>query len=821
MVHKRKKSEPIHLGHTRVSSYEAKQRPSQCPTCNEACTVNETSELVQCPTCDTKMFPTSNESLEKRPLPPVPVQQPMSLKEFENMMGDMYRQFGRIVFRQESGIQGLSRSPPTGPSTGNYLRLPETSNGRARAGSDSSGMPLLSGRRQSPPRLRTPNSHQQMENMPIRHNTMLRQARPPNLEFRDRAATSHGPSPPNPSPQPPRTPRTLLSDASWCRHVERELEQANFRPAQIERMIEAKAMTLPIKDKLRSIFGNSSCLNQSFCSTRRPSLTSRSKSENALESPRPEKSNHEIPRDSPPNQQPLPLLPLTPDHLYRDHKALMVGEVYDVVRPLADNGGQTVRSRPSQSQRDRRSASAYTDWDALRHWYNAILHYFMDVEGCLKLVCDGHQNAQQAGPLRDEVRWIGLDMMKALLETIDFLVTAPRHAPNNVNDLRYLVVLLVNPILGPRQSNLAEVEYRRRDKVRTMDSSLYQSKHGTGNQDAKDWRKDIESPKQRIMGLLLGRLANAPRQHQQALIHWFAELPARDAKDLVEALKRFIGERLRLLKPRSKDERDALRTQRHLFAGMKLPSMPPPKSSVPRYSKSRSMWALRAACSVLEMLFTANNKHVEKPEWWERSGEKTVRHPAVRRRLLPVEEFSFSLLDPSAGRIDVEEDFEAWETRAASFTFCQYRFMLTLGTKVKIMELYCNRRRREMAQQDWFNSARVDRDGYFRMNVRRDCVADDSLKQLRQAIGSGSGETMKKLRVKFEDEMAIDGGGPAKEWFLSLAQDLFHGDHGMFSCLHKTMQSCGPDVLLTSCRTLLLQPRFTILLFQCALLRFH
>lgn len=95
-----------------------------------------------------------------------------------------------------------------------------------------------------------------------------------------------------------------------------------------------------------------------------------------------------------------------------------------------------------------------------------------------------------------------------------------------------------------------------------------------------------------------------------------------------------------------------------------------------------------------------------------------------------------------------------------------------------------------MAQQDWFNSARMDRDGYFRMNVRRDCVADDSLKQLRQAIGSGSGETMKKLRVKFEDEMAIDGGGPAKEWFLSLAQDLFHGDHGMFSCLHKTIHHC-------------------------------
>jgi E3 ubiquitin-protein ligase HECTD2 len=94
-----------------------------------------------------------------------------------------------------------------------------------------------------------------------------------------------------------------------------------------------------------------------------------------------------------------------------------------------------------------------------------------------------------------------------------------------------------------------------------------------------------------------------------------------------------------------------------------------------------------------------------------------------------------------------------------------------------------------MARQDWYNSTGMDRDGYFRINVRRDCVADDSLRQLRQAIGSGSGETMKKLRVMFEDEMAIDGGGPAKEWFLSLAQDLFHGDHGMFSSLTSSMNS--------------------------------
>jgi hypothetical protein len=783
-AHKRKKSEPIHVGgHTRIPSQELKQRTFQCPTCNEACPIDDASDLLQCPTCDTKIFPTAGDVLDKRPLPPIPVQQPMSLKEFENMMVDMFRRYGRIVSGQEGGISDTSRSPV--PSTGNRLELPVSTNGRARAGSDSSGISMDAGHRRSQPRMRAPNGYL-VDNMPMQFNTLLRPSRPPNLVFRDRAATSLGPGPPMPSPKTPRTPHTPVGDMPWRRRLEQELEKAKFQPAQIERLMEAKALVFPVKDKIRSIFGNSNCLNQSFCSTRRPVMASRSKSENALESPRGEKPGLGKSRELV-DQQPLPPLPLTPDQLFRDHKALMIGEIYDVVRPLADNNlDQIAKSRPSQSEKERRYISAYTDWDALRNWYIAILHYFMDADRCLNIVCESNQNVRQIGSLRDEIRWIGIDMMKALLEQIDFLVTAPRHTPATVQELRYLVVLLVNPIFGPKQSNLAEAEYRRRDKMRTMDSQLYQSKQGlerhAGSHDHKDWRKDVESPRQRLLGIILGRLANSPRQYHQALIYWFAELPARDFKDLVETLKRFIGERLRLMKPRPKNERDAVRTQRHLFASMKLPNMPPPKPSAPRYGKSRSMWQLRAACEVLQMLFTANDKHVEKSEWWERIGDKTVRHSAVRNRLLPVDEFSFSLLDPSAGRIDVEEDFEAWETRAG-FTFCQYRFMLTLGTKVKIMEMYCNRKRREMARQDWYNSTGMDRDGYFRINVRRDCVADDSLKQLRQAIGSGSGETMKKLRVMFEDEMAIDGGGPAKEWFLSLAQDLFHGDHGTFICL--------------------------------------
>jgi E3 ubiquitin-protein ligase HECTD2 len=777
-VHKRKKSEPVPVGHARVPSQDVKHKPVQCPTCNEGCPVKDTSDLLLCPTCDTKIFPPSSDVLDKRPLPPIPVQQPMLLKEFENMMVDMYRQYGRIVFQQEGSRQDSQRNPLPRSSSGNRLELPGSYNGRARAGSDSSGLPMAAGQNRSPPRSRTPNGHL-VDQMPLPNNTMLRPSRPPNLVFRDRSATSYGPPPPLPSP---RTPRTPLSDLQWRRHMERELEQAKFRPAQIERLVEASALVVPIKDKLRAIFGSSNCLNQTFCSTRRPVMASRSKSANALESPRRENTHNAKPHELP-GQQPLPPLPLTPDQLFRDHKALMVGEVYDVVRPLADNSDQIVRSRPSQSERDRRSASAYTDWDALRHWYRSILNYFMDTDRCLKIVCEANQNFQpvDAGTIRDEIKWIGVDMMKTFLEQIDLVVMAPRHAPPTVHELRYLLILLVNPIFGPKQSNLAEAEYRRRDRIRTMDSQLYQSKQGldrhTGSDDPYNWRKDVETPRQRLLGIILGRLGNAPRQQQHALIHWFAEIPGKDFKPLVETLKRFISERLRLMKPSSNDERNVYGLQLHIYNGRE-------PTNVPRYSRSRSMWQLRAACEVLQMLFTANEKHVEEPEWWERVGEKTVRHPAVRNRLLPLDEFSFSLLDPSAGRIDVEADFRAWTYKSAKFTFCQYRFMLTLGTKVKIMEMYCNQKRREMAWQDvWNSNTASDRDGYFRINVRRDCVADDSLKQLREAIGSGSGETMKKLRVMFEDEMAIDSGGPQKEWFLSLAQDLFHGDHGTFSFL--------------------------------------
>jgi E3 ubiquitin-protein ligase HECTD2 len=39
--------------------------------------------------------------------------------------------------------------------------------------------------------------------------------------------------------------------------------------------------------------------------------------------------------------------------------------------------------------------------------------------------------------------------------------------------------------------------------------------------------------------------------------------------------------------------------------------------------------------------------------------------------------------------------------------------------------------------------------------------------------------TSKKLRVHFEGEEGVDAGGPQKEWFLILTQELFNPDLGM------------------------------------------
>ena len=69
------------------------------------------------------------------------------------------------------------------------------------------------------------------------------------------------------------------------------------------------------------------------------------------------------------------------------------------------------------------------------------------------------------------------------------------------------------------------------------------------------------------------------------------------------------------------------------------------------------------------------------------------------------------------------------------------------------------------------------------LNVRRDCLVDDSLKAVSEVIGGNPEDIKKGLRIIFRGEEGIDAGGLRKEWFLLLVREVFNPDHGVFSVL--------------------------------------
>lgn len=68
---------------------------------------------------------------------------------------------------------------------------------------------------------------------------------------------------------------------------------------------------------------------------------------------------------------------------------------------------------------------------------------------------------------------------------------------------------------------------------------------------------------------------------------------------------------------------------------------------------------------------------------------------------------------------------------------------------------------------------------YLVLNVRRDCLVEDSLTAVSAVIGSGSEDIKKGLRIAFRGEEGVDAGGLRKEWFLLLVREVFNPDHGM------------------------------------------
>jgi hypothetical protein len=218
--------------------------------------------------------------------------------------------------------------------------------------------------------------------------------------------------------------------------------------------------------------------------------------------------------------------------------------------------------------------------------------------------------------------------------------------------------------------------------------------------------------------ILYGRISQLPSAVHQKLVDWMKAIePVDEYRRLVERCNRYLTARAQRL----------------------------PANQLP------NDYGLLAGARVAALLFRANDTN----------------------RLTAADFYNLTLDD----RMDALHHFHLWRlprrsgTHAShkhpAFLLCNYPFLLTLSSKIAILESECQQRMLTFRAEQFLD-----------IRIRRDYLVTDSMTQL--SIYS-TADLHRRLRVQFVGESGVDGGGLAREWLCLLTQRLFSPDYGMFT----------------------------------------
>ncbi|EPS36653.1 hypothetical protein H072_9786 [Dactylellina haptotyla CBS 200.50] len=443
--------------------------------------------------------------------------------------------------------------------------------------------------------------------------------------------------------------------------------------------------------------------------------------------------------------------------------------------------------RAMRRHRERlRLQSPWIDWPQLAEFYESILtagdhlaaHLFnlsqpsfesLNLEddfGPKKKKAMGREEAEDLESDIDEARD---HLERVLLKAIEHLLKRPGKPLNTPEDSRALLILTVCPLLHP--SSAGELQSSRAKNLRMKNETRTRNKPHSKNSSGNGGPGQHSSIIKRILGLL----SNLPNESHHFLVSWFSRLQEPDFRKLVDFAGSFIT--YRLTKQFGKHMVGVTDKIRGVVYG--------------------DDWQIKASAKVLSLLAAANTsvairkRDAELPleNWFNANSEviafdtigdgHLARQQAIARgHIIPTSDFYNSMLDYA----DLISDFDQWETKSSKFSFCQYPFLLSMGSKIQILEYDAKRQMEVKAREAFFNSIGLRRtfSQYLLLRVRRDCLVDDSLKKISESVGGGTGDIKKGLKIEFEGEDGIDIGGLRKEWFLLLIRDIFDPRHGMF-----------------------------------------
>ncbi|KAE8144813.1 hypothetical protein BDV25DRAFT_85090 [Aspergillus avenaceus] len=540
------------------------------------------------------------------------------------------------------------------------------------------------------------------------------------------------------------------------------------------------------------------CLNQSFSTTQRPTPPA---SEPGLPKHQPDTSaTHAHPIFEP------------------DAKTLLLGDLAENSswwmndsEQASSHGHAYSKEKVSSTNRPVSSRSPRINWAELAHWYKLIMTagatWVEQWSGMKPSEIHGEDDVKRSK------RWDSADMShierefvearmhlhRTLLKATENLLKRPRRPLKKPEDVRFLLMLLVNPLIYPASQHLALHPFApppaRGDR---RPSHPKDNGHKLGPSDSRPPIKHRTGGPGHHSGIvkrILGLLANLPNECHHYLVSWFSRFSAGQFEKLVDLVGSFVTYRLTRQHGRKRSETaqhdDDLVPSFSSAAGntaAELHAAINGRGANKQANDKRDQqviysddWQLRAAARVMSLVFNANNANVSrKPDGVLSQGAGSSAKPQGYRRgrIVPVSAFYNTLLDYS----DLVADFEAWESKTTKFSFCQYPFFLSIWAKIHILEHDARRQMEVKAREAFFNSilGRKAISQYLVLRVRRDCLVDDSLRSVSEVVGSSEEEIKKGLRIEFVGEEGVDAGGLRKEWFLLLVREIFDPHHGLF-----------------------------------------
>ncbi|ODQ50626.1 hypothetical protein SAICODRAFT_73143 [Saitoella complicata NRRL Y-17804] len=250
-------------------------------------------------------------------------------------------------------------------------------------------------------------------------------------------------------------------------------------------------------------------------------------------------------------------------------------------------------------------------------------------------------------------------------------------------------------------------------------------------------------PKKRsVLSRLVGWVSGAGNNGHHIIVTWLSQWSREDLRSVVEGVGALIAYRLSKAEKITRDVGNGIRGKKSLVAVLD--------------NEYTTDWRTKAAAKMMALLHAASNMSTSSPP-------------------LPISEFYCTMID----YIDLISDFRDWERGECGFAFCQYPLLISLGSKIIILEYDARRQMEVKAREAFFETLTTKKvvRPHLLLRIRRANLMEDSMRQLRAVEG---GELKKGLRIQFEGEDGVDAGGLRKEWFLILVREIFDPKYGLF-----------------------------------------